>query len=418
MPIIDYKTKAKKEIERFFQLKTISNKNKDLIKDFLVSYETSRSPARVTLFLKHIKLFLEKTSDIQSLIYTAKSHSQKEMEKLKTYKQRVNEIYHELQQEKGVSYYSTIINVSLMLVKHLNNDEMPDSFKQVKRVDKKKLKRHLKSSDMWTWEDGIKASNTTINPQSKAIILTQLDAGMRPSEFIDLNYGDVKILKDVIAIEDKATKNDKADPVILYRSVPYFLKWYNSHPTKNPNDPLWILNNEKSHGKEKKIGLSRLTYPALNKQIRLMAEKAEINKPFDFYNLRHSSCYLDKIENLPVELASKRHRHSTQFFIETYARLDVLDTADRYRTHYGIAKDEKETIKNRTCEMCGYVNEPDQEICFKCNRPLTMEKALSMEAEQRSELDSLKAKVDALDAFLSDQKGFKEYVQKRKANKA
>jgi len=424
MPIIDYKATAKKEKERFFTLTNISEKNKAIIKDFLVSYETSRSPARMSLFLRHIRKFLEKTSDVESLIYSAKDHSQEELDKVKQYKLKVDTIFNNLKNEIGLNYYATVVNVSLMLVKNLHNDTLPDSFKQIKRVEKKKQKRHLKSSDMWAWEDGLKASNTTNNIQSKAIILTQLDAGMRPSEFLDLNYGDVRVLKDVIALEDKATKNDKADPVILYRSVPYFLKWFNNHPTKNPDDPLWLLQNEKSHRKDKyKSNVMRLTYPALNKMIKLMTEKGNIKKPFDFYNLRHSSCYLDKIENLPVELASKRHRHSTGFFIDTYGRLDVMDTADRYRTHYGIAKENnKEKPKNRTCEMCGYVNEPDKEMCDKCNRPLTLQKAMEMQTSPEEALKSIISNPEMLAqlqrALNSNKEDLKKTIEKKEKTKS
>jgi len=420
MPIIDYKARAKREIINFSELKTISEKNKAIIKDFLVSYETSRSSARVSLFLRHIRKFLEKTPDVESLIYSAKDHTPKEFEKVKEYRLKVDRIFNTLKNEIGLNYYATVVNVSLMLVKNLHNDTLPDSFKQIKRVEKKKQKRHLKSSDMWAWEDGLKASNTTNNIQSKAIILTQLDAGMRPSEFLDLNYGDVRVLKDVIALEDKATKNDKADPVILYRSVPYFLKWFNSHPTKNPNDPLWLI--DKLNADDyKRYGVKRLTYSGLNRKISLMREKADIKKPFDFYNLRHSSCYLDKIENLPVELAAKRHRHSTGFFIDTYGRLDVMDTADRYRTHYGIAKENKEKPKNRTCEMCGYVNEPDKDMCDKCNRPLTLQKAMEMQTSPEEALKSIISNPEMLaqlqKALSLTPEQRKEELKKRKQSK-
>lgn len=387
MPIIDYKARAEQNKARLFNA-DIGEKNKEYLKDFLTGYENRVSAARLSIFCSHITKFLEKNPDIKSLMYSAKDRNDAELKKVKQIQNKVNKLYGELKEELSINYYATIINVSLMFVKDINNDVLPDTFKKITRVSQKKQQRHLKSTDMWTWEDGLKAANKTNDIQTKAILLTQLDAGMRPSEFLDLNYGDITIHKDVIAIEDKATKNDKADPVILYRSVPYFLKWYNNHPTKQKDSPLWITN--------LKGTLKRMKYPALIKRIRVLAENSKIKKPFDFYTLRHSSCYLDKIENLPVELAAKRHRHSTKFFIDTYGRLDVMDTADRYRTHYGIAKENKEKPKNRTCELCGYVNEPDKELCYKCNRPLTLQKAMEMQQSPEEALKSIMGNPDLL----------------------
>jgi hypothetical protein len=180
--------------------------------------------------------------------------------------------------------------------------------------------------------------------------------------------------------------------VWMHRAAPYFLRWYDNHPSKKRDAPLWILENVKlSHRKNgETTKLSRYSYPTLQKRFYLLKAKAGLEKPMDFYNLRHSSCVLDKIDNVPVELASERHGHSVKFFTDVYGRLSFEDTLARVRNHYGEPEERKQLVKNQVCGRCRAINEPEAEYCQVCGVPLSVEQAAKVFNERNKMAEETK----------------------------
>ena len=372
MPIKDYDAEAIVDEKRFFEDSNISKKNKEQVRRFLLSYDVR--PATKSKFFKHIKLLLVKTPDISKDMHN---------------RDKINRIFTELKQECSVGYIETIKNVSKRLVRWLNDDELPKGFKDIKSAPKRDQRRSLSPEDMWTWEDGLKFSKYATSVQLGAAILTQLDAGFRPSEFIDLNYGDVIVKKDVVLFNVKEGKTGSR-AVPCQRCAPHFLKWYNHHPTKKADDPLWIMEfNEKSHPKKdtaKDYTIRRYEYDALKKRIKKIVLRAGINKNRDFYTLRHSACTLDKKENMPIDLAAQRHGHSVTHFVEVYGRLDIDGVANRMRRHYGGEEVKKRLEKNVVCTRCEFINEQTVESCYKCGSPLSLKHALEMEKDLKDSI--------------------------------
>jgi integrase len=262
---------------------------------------------------------------------------------------------------------------------------------------------------MVSWEEGRKLADLTTSIQLKAIILTQLDAGFRPSEFIDLNYGDVSVKRDLVVFNVRNGKTGGRS-VICQRCVPYFLRWYHSHATKKKNDPLWIMEfvqkrNSKEDDKEE-YKIRRYTYQAIVKRVYDLGKKVKIEKPLDFYNLRHSSCVLDKIDNLPIELAADRHGHSVGFFTQTYGRLSIDDVANRFRRHYGGEEEEQKLQTNTLCERCDFPNEPGRKFCGRCGSPLNFMTAIERDKIAKVEEEMIKKK-----APLTEQKVMEVIMQ-------
>jgi len=376
MPIIDYKHNAELAEIEFFKHEDITKKNKDLVKQFLEVYDVS--PARKAIFLKHIKLLLQKTDDI--------SQDMNDRDK-------INKIFKQLRDELNLSYCSTVINVSLRFVRwlndRLNDDEnKPKGFKDIQNLSKKKQKRALKPSDMITWEDGQKLIKQTNSIQIKAVLMMQLDGGFRPSEFIDLKHGDCERKKDFIIVTVRDGKTGSR-LVTLYKSVPYLFAWLQNHPTKKNNDPLWVQE-KNTHGK-----IIQFHYPALQKRIRQLGERANIDKPLDFYNLRHSACVISKLDNVPEELAAEKFGHSIEYYTGTYGRLSSEDRMKRYSKVYGNGEEEeakKKDTKNIECQRCGTINLPGSdgaEFCTKCNAALNLGKALEVEKENENKVKEL-----------------------------
>lgn len=381
MPIKDYEKEYKLVEALFHKNPKVSAKNKAYVKSFIEQYH--KRPATKSIFFKHINELLEQTEDLKNDMNDTK---------------KMSKIWSTLYKDLSPNYYNTVKKVGNVLAKWLNDGNKPKGFENAPKVSKSDQKRDLRPEDMITWEEGLKMANATTSIQLKAIVLLQLDAGFRPSEFVDLNYGDVTVKDDVVVFHIKQGKTGSRD-VICHRSVPYFLKWYHSHPAKNKNDPLWIMENtEKSFTKEKKqYRIKKYEYNAIKKRIMALAKRVGLKKPVDLYNMRHSSCVLDKKDNLPLDLSADRHGHSSQFFIEVYGRLDVDSNVKRYNKHYGKEEEKIEKPKtNITCSRCTFCNEPDADFCFRCGTALSLQVALNKEEQlKQSILEELKKVIEA-----------------------
>lgn len=386
MPIKDYTKEAARDKELILNDKNISEKNRQYLQRFFKAYDVS--PARLGIFCRHIKFLLYETDDVCALLND---------------RDKVNIIFEKLRKKISKSYYGTLINVTNTFVRWLNEGIKPKGFIDLKSPSKYDMKRSLSRDDMLTWEDIDNISKQSTSIQMQSVPKVAGDLGPRPSEFVDLNYGDVEIKKDIVIFHIRKGKTgERYVPCI--RCVPTFLRWYNAHPTKKKDDPLWIMENtEKSHikGVDNKVKgqINRYKYSALVKRVRKMAKKAGINKPTDFYNFRHSSCYLDKMDNVPIDLAAERHGHSVDFYTNIYGRLDATDKANRLSKHYGGEEEEKNKRHNNLmCDICSTPNEPDSEFCIKCGKPLSLKVALDIDKKKEEDIDLLKKQMKDMKA--------------------
>lgn len=326
MGIIDYVQKADRLRTRLLSDSKISDTNKDLLLRFLKTYDVSE--ARRSIFLERIIPLLRHTQDVKAEIH---NH------------QLIAELFSTLRNRYSVATYGIYLGVSKRFGAWLNDGILPAALDQIKSPSRMKAKRKLDPSDMWSWADAEKAVRTFHSVQIKAIFLTQVDAGFRPSELLNLKFGDIDI-RDKLGIA--RVRDGKTGPrnVVLYRCVEMLTQWIQAHPTQRKEDPLWVLEHaDKSHKKESTKtnqagGIKSYTYSAVCKRFRQIRDRSGVNKPVDLYALRHSSCVLDKKDNLPLDNAAERHGHSVKFFVEVYGRLSVEDTLDRFRLHYGIGQ--------------------------------------------------------------------------------
>lgn len=392
MSIIDYEAVGKVAKDKLFSRTDISKKNFEYLNKYLNQYDVS--PARLNIFYRHIGHFLSRTEDVK-----------KDMND----RDKINKIFNELRtkpvlngnKKLSSAYYSTIVNVTLTFVRWLNDGEKPSGFKDIKNTNKKKNKRDLTPEDMITWEDGLNMVKQTTSLQTKALLLTQLCGGFRPSEIYDLKIGDItKEGKYLVAhVNGKTGKR----AVILFKCVTTLQRWLENHPDKeNKKAYLWVIENQdKVHRKSKSDTSPRPTYNGLTKKIRLLATKCNIDKPMDFYNMRHSSAVINKIDGWEVSLLAKNMGHSIAEHESTYGRLSLKDNIDRLNKVYGfdIGKKEKGDLP-LTCDFCDYVNDAGIEYCEKCNNPLTLKVALKDKESSSKDINELKEKNKAMEEMM------------------
>lgn len=366
MPITDYEKLAQKAEQKLFDNDKIPQATKTLLRRFLTAYDVSS--ARRLIFLQKIVPYFEFFPEIESSL---------------TDRDGVNEFFAGLRRKYAPATYATYINVVRCFMHWLNNGERPSSLCDLRqRGINHKTRRQLQPEDMLSWADGEQLASIATSLQMSAIILTQLDCGFRPSEFIDLNYGDVQIQTGLAIFQVRDGKTGGRS-VVAHRCVPALLKWMDAHPTKRANDPLWV-SEKATYGSSKGVQVKRYPYPGLVKRLRTLKAKSGIQKPMDFYSFRHSSCVLDKLDNLPTDLAAERHGHSVKHFVGTYGRLSVKDVMRRFHSHYGMdAEQETRQVTHQNCPTCHHVNEPEATWCCRCGTPFNALGAAEMARHQQ-----------------------------------
>ena len=389
MPIANYERMALKAEDRVFNDPRIPEQTKTVLRRFLLAYDVK--PARKVIFLTKVQPLLQAFDPIESAL---------------TQRDQINAFFADLRRRYALATYDTYLNVIKCFLRWLNDGDQPRSVKDLRRPKASATRRNLKPEDMHSWEDALAISEASCSLQLAAAVQTQTDCGFRPSEFIDINYGDVSVSTGLAILEIHDGKTGRRT-VVAHRCVPALLKWMDAHPTKNPNDPLWVQEKSLQRTADGKLHVKPYRYATMLKQIKTIARKIGISKPIYFYNLRHSSCVLDKMDNLPVDLATERHGHSVKHFVTTYGRLSVKDVMRRYHSHYGTADTEPiKQIEHQTCPVCQALNSEKQDWCSGCGTPLNGKGALEMAKKQgllgqkghdasQSELEQMRAELAA-----------------------
>lgn len=349
MPIRDYEARAQWAEDRLMRNEKIPLETKRVIQRFLTAYDVSA--ARRQIFLDKIVPLLEFFPNIEDSL---------------TDRDGINQYFARLRRRYSPATYATYINVTRRFLSWLNQGEQPVSLCDLKNRRSGQTRRNLKPEDMTRWEEGEQIAAASCSIQMAAICLVQLDCGFRPSEFVDLNYGDVDVQTNLAVFNVRGGKTGSRS-VVAQRCVPSLLKWLDAHPSKRLEDPLWVFEDSIKVNGINGTRVRRYNYDAMKKRLKLTGKRIGITKPLDFYSLRHSSCVLDKLDNLPVDMAADRHGHSVKHFVGTYGRLSVQDVMRRFHAHYGQEDEEAPKPEaNPTCPHCNTVNTKQSKWCVKC----------------------------------------------------
>jgi integrase/recombinase XerD len=153
---------------------------------------------------------------------------------------------------------------------------------ETKQVKIFKVRDTISREDLLTEKDLANILSACTNLQDKAFIHTQLEAGTRPAEILNLKLKHVQFDKSGI-IRIKVDGKTGSRVVTLVQSVPDLIKWINAHPLKeNLDAPLWIIMFKKGYG-------GQLTYYSARKMVMKRCEKSvTLTSYFECYILcRH-----------------------------------------------------------------------------------------------------------------------------------
>ena len=223
----------------------------------------------------------------------------------------------------------------------------------------------LARKDLISPKDRLKLLNACVgNLRDRAFIDCHLEAGTRPGEILNLQICHVKFDKLGAILQISGKTGTRI--VRLIKSVPSLASWLNVHPFFDDyNAPLWINMDKKSFG-------NAFSYAAANAMIKRRARIANLKKPINLNLFRHSAA--TEAANYLTE-AQMRERHGWSQISKVpgrYVHLSHKDVDNTLRNHYGLSKEIRKKETPTICGICETANLPEQKICWKCGKALSL----------------------------------------------
>jgi len=244
-----------------------------------------------------------------------------------------------------------------------NGEEYPEEVKWIKTG--KKIRNNKLPDELLTPDEIKEMADAATNLRDRAIVLTLYESGARAEELLNMkiknivfdNYGALVMLNGKTGMRR----------VRLIASVPAISAWLSIHPYKdNKNAWLWV-------GLSTTNWNSRLSYASLRKLLKELAKKAEIDKPVNPHNFRHSRATELAKHLTEAQLCQVMGWVQGSKQTGTYVHLSQRDTDEAILKIYGLLE-KKEKQQNRlmtiTCPRCGRDNPPNNRICMFCGMAL------------------------------------------------
>jgi integrase/recombinase XerD len=223
----------------------------------------------------------------------------------------------------------------------------------------------LTSADLPTEEEIQAMIDATPNPLYKAIIAVAYDSGMRISDILDIKIRDLIITYNEVRIRFYIRKLKKPLLYGMGSSVGYLMNWYNCHPTKEPNDPLFCTTATNCRGK-------RMGYNNIYGVIKKLSKKAGITKKVSCHTFRHCATARDKPNFSDEELRVLRGWSRTSIMPLRYAPISNDEVFRKKQILEGKINPEpkKKVIDARNCPRCKNTVTQNAKYCGICGQLL------------------------------------------------
>lgn len=203
------------------------------------------------------------------------------------------------------------------------------------------------------------------NLRDKALITTLYETGARISELLELKKKHIKFLEEGVEIKFMKGKTGPRTLPLIRDCEPYLSNWIENHPGESREDFVWTkLNNSE-----------RLTYGYVNKLLKKVRERTDIEKPVNPHQFRHSRATFMARRLTDAEMCQyfgwRQGSKMPGRYIHMAGR-DLTRSLKEKVYDIPITKKEKpeEKLKPINCERCGLRNSPAATRCQRCGRPL------------------------------------------------
>ncbi|MEM4946088.1 MAG: site-specific integrase [Archaeoglobaceae archaeon] len=239
------------------------------------------------------------------------------------------------------------------------------------KIKKKEPKdNELTKSDLLTKEELLKLISVAINDRDPALIACHYDLACRPEELLTLTVG--AFIRDSfgIRVELKRSKTFRRS-LYLSSSLPFVARWLSVHPLRDdPEAPMWLDLN-----KFRRRIVAPIDHFAYRRLLIRLAKRAGIKKKITPYRLRHTGV-TDYAEILPEPLLCKRAGLVPgSKNLRRYTKIVEIDADKKILKELGLIKEEEakaeiKKLQPLKCGVCGELNEPSRDRCWKCKAVL------------------------------------------------
>jgi integrase len=250
-----------------------------------------------------------------------------------------------------------------------DGDDVPSSLDWISSTTSRSYKPQPDPANMLHWDDHIiPMIDACHNNRDAAIIAVAWDAGCRSGEFRNLTMGDVTDHKHGYQITVQGKQGQRS--IVLVPSVPYLQRWLEAHPGGHRDDPLWCKLSQPES----------VSYQCLRDSLQTAGEKAGIEKPLTFTNLRKSSA-----SHLARRMMNQAHLEDHHGWVRgsdvasRYISTFADDTNREVARLHGVSideEDEPEPTAPVECPRCHQTTPREKEKCIHCQQPLTKEAAM------------------------------------------
>ncbi|MBR9677471.1 site-specific integrase [Candidatus Woesearchaeota archaeon] len=223
-----------------------------------------------------------------------------------------------------------------------------------------------------------KLLNVTKNARDRAFIHVLFESGTRIGEIGTLKRKNIYFDERGGLIKVNGKTGERS--VGLFKSVNDLYFWYQQHPDKRPEAPLWCTF-KKEH--------DNLSYTFFRKILREAFEEAGIKKRYNPHLFRHSRLtYLSQFfSDQQLKIYAGWSKSSTM--VEVYSHLTCKEINEKLAEINGVKIKNKveENEKPMTCPKCYAPNNKNAQTCYSCH--IVLDERLAQSIREVSEGDKL-----------------------------
>jgi site-specific recombinase XerD len=353
--VYHYGYSLRNSLKRLDESEILSDGDKELIREFLEHLRAKRvSTGRLAKYGFTIRRLTE------HLGVPIRSATRKDVEKLSIRVQEQSYSPHTIQDSLfAIKYF-------YKFVRNGNTDHETPFPEEVGRLKVRQKANERREPEFFTPAEVESLIKSATRLRDKCMLSVAFERGLRPSELLLLNVGDVTF--DAMGARVRVRKSKTGERLLRIIAAASLLgRYLELHPLKeNPVAPLWV-NESTNHMNE------RLTWTAWNRIMKDVAIKAGANgKRIHHYLLRHGSATEAAKHFTDSELKILYGWTMGSRMPATYIHLSARDIDPKLEQVYSGKPVEpaKPEFSPSICPRCGEKNSPGIRFCGRCGTPL------------------------------------------------
>jgi site-specific recombinase XerD len=353
--VYDYSYPLRNSLKRLDESEILSEGDKELIREFLEHLRAKRvSTGRLAKYGFTIRRLTEHMG------VPIRNAGRKDIERLSIWVQEQGYSPHTIQDSLfAIKYF-------FKFVRSGNTDHETPFPEEVRWLKVRQKANERKEPDFFTPAEVEALIKCSTRLRDKCMLSVAFERGLRPSELLLLNVGDVTF--DAMSARIRVRKSKTGERLLrIIAGASLLGRYLESHPLKdNPAAPLWV-NESTNHMNE------RLTWTAWNRIMKEVAQKAGVNgKRIHHYLLRHGSATEAAKLFTDSELKILYGWTMSSRMPATYIHLSARDIDPKLEKIYSGKPLEpaRPEFSPSICPRCGEKNSPGIRFCGRCGTPL------------------------------------------------